>query len=216
MGALPDSGYHRVNATSRERIKEELVPGSIICGLDDSESAKGAARVARGLSADLGLRLVFVHVVEAASSDEKITALVERLDELTESTTELDCGATWLVDAGHPADRLVATAAEEKATLIVVGSQGPRSPVHHSISAEISRRASCPVVVVPLGADEIRSNGQYRIHDSRLAGGIVRFGLGSSQAGGDSAFAGGIVRFNLGSGRNGPLPRQFDAVRRAD
>ena len=38
--------------------------GSIICGIDDSESAKGAARVARGLSSKLGLGLVFVRVVE--------------------------------------------------------------------------------------------------------------------------------------------------------
>src|SRR5688572_2306075 len=122
MGSLPASDEHPANATSRERMKEELVPGSIICGLDDSETAKVAAHVARGLSADLGLRLVFVHVVEADSSDEKITELLERLHELTESATEVDGGAAWLVNAGHPADRLVATAAEEKATLIVVGS----------------------------------------------------------------------------------------------
>jgi nucleotide-binding universal stress UspA family protein len=183
-------------------MKEELVPGSIICGLDDSGSAKGAARVARGLSANLGLRLVFVHVVDADSSDEKVTELLERLHELTESATEVDGGAAWLVDAGDPTDRLLAMAAKEKATLIVVGSQGPRFPTHHSVSAEISRRASCPVVVVPPGADENMSNGHHRIHDSDLAGGIVRFGLGSSPAAADSEFAGGIVRFNLGSGRN--------------
>jgi hypothetical protein len=38
--------------------------GAIICGLDDSESARGAARVARGLSGELGLDLVFVRVLE--------------------------------------------------------------------------------------------------------------------------------------------------------
>jgi hypothetical protein len=36
--------------------------GAIICGLDDSESARGAARVARGLSGELDL--VFVRVLE--------------------------------------------------------------------------------------------------------------------------------------------------------
>ena len=45
--------------------------GSIICGVDDSESAKGAARVARGLSAQLGSRLVFVRVVDGGSPDER-------------------------------------------------------------------------------------------------------------------------------------------------
>jgi nucleotide-binding universal stress UspA family protein len=179
------------------------VPGSIICGLDDSKSAKGAARVARGLSAQLGLRLVFVHVVEAASPNKKISALVERLHELTEGATELDGGADWLVAGGHAADRLVATAAREKATLVVVGSQGPGSPLHGSISAEVSRRASCPVVVVPPGADQNLSKPKHHIHDdAHFTGGVVRFALDSSEGRGDHDFAGGIVRFTLGTGRN--------------
>src|SRR6266536_386640 len=36
------------------QTKEVQMAGSIICGVDDSESAKGAARVARGLSSKLG------------------------------------------------------------------------------------------------------------------------------------------------------------------
>ena len=123
--------------------------GSIICGTDDSESAKRAARVARGLSSMLGFRLVFVHVVEAGSPHEKITAIAERLQHLTEGCTEVDCGASWLVDVGHPVDRLIAAAADEEASFIVVGSQGTRSSLLGSISAELSRRAPCPVVVVP-------------------------------------------------------------------
>ena len=57
--------------------------GSIICGVDESASALGAARVARGLSRKLGLRLVFVRVVEEASADENMDAIVERLERLT-------------------------------------------------------------------------------------------------------------------------------------
>jgi len=38
--------------------------GAIICGVDDSESAKGAARVARALSSDLGLGVVFVRAID--------------------------------------------------------------------------------------------------------------------------------------------------------
>ena len=53
--------------------------GSIVCGVDESESAKGAARVARELSAKLRLRLVFVRVVEDATADEKIAAIAARL-----------------------------------------------------------------------------------------------------------------------------------------
>jgi nucleotide-binding universal stress UspA family protein len=174
-----------------------LVTGSIICGIDDSESARGAARVARGLSSKLGLRLVFVRVVEPGSSDEKISAIAERLERLSGRTTEVDCGAGWLVAVGHPADRLVAAAAEEEARLIVVGSTGPDSSLLGSVSAAVSRQAACPVVVVPPGADGhgdnnpaevigrlgLSFNGEqaqttYDADDRDLAGGIVRFSLG--------------------------------------
>ncbi len=150
--------------------------GSIICGTDDSESAKRAARVARGLSSKLGLRLVFVHVVGAGAPHEKISAVAERLQHLTECCTELDCGAGWLVDFGHPVDRLIAAAADEEARFIVVGSQGPHSSLLGSISAEISRRAPCPVVVVPPTADQHLSTGDGHIE---FDGGVVRFAGGS-------------------------------------
>jgi len=127
--------------------------GSIICGVDDSESAKGAARAARALSARLRLPLIFVRVVEDASASEEIGAIVARLHDLADSTTEVDCSAGWIIDVGHPADRLVAAAEDENATFIVVGSTGPRSSLLGSISADVSRRAPCPVVVVAPGAD---------------------------------------------------------------
>jgi len=172
--------------------------GSIICGVDDSESAKGAARAARALSARLGLPLVFVRVLEDASAAEEIEAVAARLRDLADSTTEVDCSAGWIIDVGHPADRLVAAAEEEHATFIVVGSTGPRSSLLGSISADVSRRAPCPVVVVAPGADrplatatEIRAGGARlrptarRMDDDELeardvSGGIVRFSLGGS------------------------------------
>jgi nucleotide-binding universal stress UspA family protein len=150
--------------------------GSIICGMDGSESAKRAARVAREIGSKLGCRLVFVHVVEAAP-DEKIEAFAERLHRLSEACVDVDCGASWLVDVGHPVDRLVAAAADEEASFIVVGSQGPRSSLLGSISAEVSRRAPCPVVVVPPRADEKRSGD---VPHAKLAGGGARFGTRSA------------------------------------
>jgi nucleotide-binding universal stress UspA family protein len=196
-------------------MKEDLMTGSIVCGVDDSESAKGAARVARELSAKLRLRLVFVRVVEDAAADEKIAAIAARLHHLADSATEVDCGAHWLVDVGHPADRLVAVAEEENAALIVVGSTGPRSSMLGSVSAEVSRRAPCPVVVVAPGADRSLANGhepQARtgfpgLFDdgyNGVAGGIrlgrdARKGAVKDDPDGRD-FAGGIVRFSLGSG----------------
>ena len=166
--------------------------GSIICGVDESESALGAARVARGLSQKLGLSLLFVRVVDEASAGERIDAIAERLEAMTTAGADVDCGAHWLVEVGHPADRLVAAAADANASMIVVGSQGPRSSLLGSVSADVSRRAPCPVVVVPLGVEDRLSDrrvlpGGGRTGDARLdlaasnAGGIVRFGLGSGR-----------------------------------
>jgi nucleotide-binding universal stress UspA family protein len=194
--------------------------GSIICGVDGSESAKGAARVARGLSAQLGSRLVFVRVVEGASPDREISVAAARLQQLTECATDVDCGAKWLVEVGHPADRLVAVAEKEAASLIVVGSTGPRSSLLGSISADVSRRAPCPVVVVAPGADRSlaygNGNGNGRVSAPTGFPGLFDDGYtgarGSdaawapSAANGDRAgddpdardFAGGIVRFSIG------------------
>jgi nucleotide-binding universal stress UspA family protein len=154
----------------------------IICGVDDSESAKGAARVARELSARLGLRLVFVRVVENDASDDEIDAVATRLNDLARCAPEVDGGAHWRVDVGHPADRLAALAADEEAALIVVGSTGPRSSLLGSISADVSRRASCPVVVVAPGADASLIEADETLEhgvDAEFAGGIVRFSLGA-------------------------------------
>ena len=158
--------------------------GSIICGVDESASAQGAARVARRLSRKLGLSLVFVRVVDDGRADEKIDAIASRLGLLTSAASDVDCGAHWLVEVGHPADRLVAVAANTNASMIVVGSHGSRSSLLGSVSADVSRRAPCPVVVVPPGADD-------RLNDERglPSRGNVHSDLGASDAG-------GIVRFD--------------------
>ena len=167
--------------------------GSIICGVDGSESARGAARVARALAGELGTELMFVRVVEPGAPEAKVSSVAERLEHLSAEATDVDCGAAWRVEEGHPADALVAAAREAGASLVVVGSTGPRSSLLGSISADVSRRAPCPVVVVPPTAV-----GNAAGQDADFAGGIARFGLG----GGGTEFAGGIARFGLGaSGR---------------
>jgi nucleotide-binding universal stress UspA family protein len=131
--------------------------GSIICGMDGSESAKRAARVARRLCSELGLRLVFVHVVEPGSPHDEVSLVAERLHRLAAGCTELDCGASWIVEIGHPVDQLVAASEGEEVRYLVVGSRGPRATLLGNVAAEVSRRSSCPVVVVPPGAGESRT-----------------------------------------------------------
>ena len=115
--------------------------GSMICGVDESASALLAARVACGLSRKLGLRLVFLRVVDEASADESTDAIAERLERLTGGAGEGAAGAEWLVEVGHPADRLVAAAADANASMIVVGSHGPRSSLLGSRRRPSGRRA---------------------------------------------------------------------------
>jgi nucleotide-binding universal stress UspA family protein len=172
--------------------------GSIICGVDESESAKGAARVARALCGELGLGVIFVRAVDPRAGDAEVNAISERLERLSASVNAADQGAAWSVEAGHPSDALVAAAKKADAALIVVGSTGSRSSLLGSVSADVSRRAPCPVVVVPPGADATvhgHANGSEPKSSDDFAGGIARFGLGD----GDTDFAGGIVRFSLGS-----------------
>ena len=137
-----------------------MVPmtGSIICGVDGSESAEGPLRVAHALAVTLGRRLVLVRVVEPGSPLDGIDAIAERFQRLTESEALADTEVLWLVDVGDPVDRLVAAAVDEVASLIVLGSHGARSPLLRSVSAEVSRRAPCPVVVVPPGAEGVVVN----------------------------------------------------------
>jgi nucleotide-binding universal stress UspA family protein len=111
---------------------------------------------------ELPLRLV--HVARDGEADEAMRAVLERLAGPAE----------WSVERGHPADRLVELAAEHEAALLVVGCHGARSSLLGSISADVSRRASCPVVVVPPGA-RIADPAQ---RNAGFAGGIVRFDLG--------------------------------------
>jgi nucleotide-binding universal stress UspA family protein len=161
--------------------------GSIICGVDESASARGAARVARDLSGKLGLGLMFVRVVDEGWAEEKVKAIAARLERLTSAANDVDHGTRWLIEVGHPADCLVAAAAEAGASMIVVGSQGARSSLLGSVSADVSRRAHCPVVVVPPGAEDHLNSEQALPDGSNIraerevsnAGGIVRFGPGS-------------------------------------
>jgi nucleotide-binding universal stress UspA family protein len=184
---------------------------SIICGVDDSPSAKGAARVARTLASELGLRLTFVRVVERDTPDAKMSAIAERLERLSAGANDLDCGAAWLVEVGHPADRLVEIAKADEAALIVVGSSGPRSSLLGSISADVSRRAPCPVVVVPPGAAtglEERPQRHERSDRRNGPGAIPGFSVRGSGA--DSR--GRVARMGLGARQRGAS----DGLRPAD
>ncbi|HEX7082789.1 MAG TPA: universal stress protein [Gaiellaceae bacterium] len=112
----------------------------VICGVDGSGSARQAIEVARDMARRYDAPLLYVHVVEGPGGEERALETLRDADVAS---------GTLLVERGHPADRLVALAAERDASLLVVGNHGPRSSLLGSISADVARRAPCPVVVVP-------------------------------------------------------------------
>ncbi len=121
------------------------VNGPVICGVEDAADEEGVAGVARELAERFGLPLLFVHVLRAVG--EHGNAREATAPEEGELTTAI----------GHPADRLVELAREKEASFLVVGNHGPRSSLLGSISADVARRAPCPVVVVPPTAEAGRA-----------------------------------------------------------
>lgn len=115
--------------------------GPIICGVDQSSVAVGAVEVARHLAKQLELPLVYAYVLGEGGDTTEAEQLVH--DAVTTEHAEVT------IEHGHPADQLVALARARRASFLVLGNHRPRSSLLGSISADVSRRASCPVVVVP-------------------------------------------------------------------
>jgi nucleotide-binding universal stress UspA family protein len=136
---------------------------TIVCGIDDSPGAVEALRIARTLSADLKLRLVLAHIAPGwnvaagwtQGANESLSTNQARQggDRLLErAAREYDLQAERRVEVGEPADALARIAAEEAATLIVVGSrrQGRLRPgIRSGLAGELVASAPCPVVIVP-------------------------------------------------------------------
>lgn len=129
---------------------------TIVCAFSDSPGAVEAVRVANALSAGFGVRLVLAHAAggfsNAAESLSTARALQDGARLLERTAREHKLAAEQRVEVGEPAEVLSRIAAEERATVIVVGSrrQGRRRAKLRSVLAEdLAATASCPVVVVP-------------------------------------------------------------------
>jgi nucleotide-binding universal stress UspA family protein len=136
------------------------MPGTIVCGVDGSPGSLEAARVAADLSEQLDLRVVLVHVADPFTSevgDESLTTLQARTGgERLLGRIAADHGLATSearVEVGDPAERLAQVAAEERASLILVGARARRRhwrPLRRShLARDLAGVAHCPVLVVP-------------------------------------------------------------------
>ena len=151
--------------------------GPVICGVEDWSDQAGSSRavaVARRLAERFDRPLLFVNVVERPPGDNGAAAALQHA-----VARSAGVDAAWTVLTGHPADSLVTLAGEQQASFVVVGCRGPRASLLGSVSADVSRRAPCPVVVVPPTATGDEAGIERR---SALAGGIARFDLGRSDS----------------------------------
>lgn len=139
---------------------------SVVCGVDDSDGARVALRVAARLADELGLRLVVAHVVHPQPTATGFGPTANQLARLP--LDALRASGEALVDRlldeerlgaaerrvvfGFTADRLADLADDEGAELIVVGSRGHRgfrAAWLGSVSRDLIGVARCPVLVVP-------------------------------------------------------------------
>jgi nucleotide-binding universal stress UspA family protein len=139
------------------------MPGTVVCGVNESAGAREAALVVGALGKQLDLRVVLVHVVDgttssdAAEDDEDKPTREARtggkrfLDRFSDEHG-LE-GAERRIETGYPAERLAEVAAEERAALIVVGARAQRRrwrpTLRSDLSRDIARVTPCPVFVVP-------------------------------------------------------------------
>jgi nucleotide-binding universal stress UspA family protein len=146
------------------RCEEEMMGGSIICGVDGSGESRVALRVAAQLSGQLGLPLIIAHVSPAAifapavgSTPVMTPPTVEELREgrelLERVVSDEGLGNASLRSLpGLPAEGLADLADEEDAAFVVVGSRGRgafKAAFLGSVSRDLIGVARCPVLVVP-------------------------------------------------------------------
>ncbi len=162
----------------------EYTLATIVCGLDDSDGARAALRLADMLATWLGARLLLAHVAPSphlpgtstvAGAREKLRELElangkELLGRLA-AAENVPASVEQRVAFGTPGGTLADIAEEEGAGLLVVGSRGRgavKSAVLGSVSTELIASSPCPVVVVPPGvADDGRRQTAARVSTER-------------------------------------------------
>jgi nucleotide-binding universal stress UspA family protein len=129
--------------------------GTLVCAVDDSPEAEEALRVAARVSREADLRLVVVHVEDPGAVGSGVRGAAQPrarrlLDGLLDNL-QLGRGVDKRVEVGPAAEELARVAAEEAATMVLLGSPRRRWRRRRvsRLTGEFAATAGCPVVVVP-------------------------------------------------------------------
>lgn len=151
MVASPDGGWLLTGEPEEKAaIGRIRLRGTVVCGVVDSEEARGAIAVAVELCQRLGLRLVLAHVSEGTEKVDspREAALLARLAEEHGVAETAERRAAQ----GDVAARLAQIAAEEAADLILVGAHAEgrlRGRLESRLVKELRTATSIPVLIAP-------------------------------------------------------------------
>ncbi len=156
-----------VPARMIEAFRANGASHSIVCGVDGSEHALAAARVAGELARSLDCRLILVHALQdlaataaylgARATNPPLSAQPDvrekQAAQIVRDALDLLGGdATGVVESGSPWTVLDSIADREAGWLLVVAARGRgamRSAVFGSVAARLATTAGRPVVMVP-------------------------------------------------------------------
>jgi nucleotide-binding universal stress UspA family protein len=134
----------------------------ILLAVDQMGSSDGAAHEAIRRASEVGADLIVLSVVETRNLrlpgghvrrvDQERERLASGAQAIVRKAREAGVRATYLIWEGDPAESILEASVAEGADIIMLGSR-PRTNLRRlilgSVSSEVSRRASCEVVVVP-------------------------------------------------------------------
>lgn len=158
--------------------------GVVIVAVDFSDASQNARLKAQAWAARSGDELLLLYVndtMEQAITDAMTPQLLElsrqrhaeaekKLAALVSELSRDRLKARSLIREGVPHDRIIKTALEKKASLIVMGTHGRTRLAHlliGSVAERVVREAPCPVLVVPFSTDRGAKRSGSRIDRGR-------------------------------------------------
>ena len=152
---------HHPQSTGMSELQAPRGP-RILLAVDLTSASRYAAEEAIKRAKDDGADLIVLSVVEqhnlrlpgggARRVDQERDRLASGAQAIVRQARDAGVRATFLIWEGDPAEAILEASRSEDADVIVLGSR-PRLNVRRlilgSVSTEVSRRATCEVVVVP-------------------------------------------------------------------